>query len=84
VPPNQRICDPFTRNRTMRQGSPGVRRMGGQGSQVKCLNLVQLCVQVGAVSKLLANSYPPSGGERVLPYGGRMAIKRRRARDDRG
>jgi len=29
---------------------------------------------------MLANSYPPSEGERVLPYGGRMVIKRRRAR----
>jgi hypothetical protein len=29
TPPNKRICDPFTRNRTMRQKSPGVWRMSG-------------------------------------------------------
>jgi hypothetical protein len=63
--------------------SPGVRGMSGQGSQVKGLNLAQLCVQVGATSKLLVNSYPPGGGESALPYGGRMALKRRSARGER-
>ena len=38
------------------------------------MNPVQLCVQVGETSKLLVNSYPPGGGERALPYGGRLAI----------
>jgi hypothetical protein len=46
-------------------------------------NLIQLCVQVGAVSAT-HQLLPPSGWERVLPYGGRMAIKRRSARGDRG
>jgi hypothetical protein len=33
--------------------------MSGQGSQVKCLNLVQLCVQVGAVSRRATHQLLP-------------------------
>jgi len=40
-----------------------------------CLLLARWsCVQVGAVSEL-TNSHPPTGWERALPYGERLAIK---------
>jgi hypothetical protein len=32
--PNHSLCDPFTRNRTMRRETPGVRGKGGQGLQL--------------------------------------------------
>jgi hypothetical protein len=50
---------------------------------VNLKNLVQLCVQVGEVSKSPTPT-PQVDGERVLPYCGRLAIKRGSARGERG
>ena len=53
--------------------SPKAWGMSGQGSQVKSLNLVQLCAHIGETD-CSVSSCPPGGGVTAPPYGGRMAI----------